>query len=165
MPVPNATPTDMSSGRKRDGSGLSRRGLLASLCASAVAGIAGLVALNSSRRPGTGPRSAPTAQARAQGQSLATSEMDGWSRIVGTNFHAAGFDLRLAGVEPLPSVGARPADVTRDRAFLAVFDVRSGGEMPSDLIYSMTSGNHALDIFLTSAATARFPNRMHAVFN
>ena len=144
--------------------GISRRNLLVGAGAAAVvAGAAWLYLSPSQSAPTAGPPATPAQ--RTQGRVLATSEMNGWQNIVGTEFETAGFRLKLVGVQPLPTVGARPTDVTRDRAFVAVFEIQSGGTMPSDLIYTMRSERHVLDVFLTSASTREFPNRMHAVFN
>ena len=97
---------------------------------------------------------------------MATGEMDHWAGKVGTEFTSAGFRLRLAGVQAFASPGVRPADVTRDRAFLAVFDVLSGGQMPGDLIYALASAGIApLDVFVNSSVSREYPNRMSAVFN
>lgn len=135
-----------------------RRTVVAGLCASGL-----VTACSSSRAPEAEPD--PQAKAAAQGQALATGNMDRWARMVGGEFDASGFRLKLAGVRPLPSSGERPANVAREAAFLAVFEVLGGGQMPGDLIYAMRSSTHALDVFLLSGATAEFPNRMHAVFN
>ena len=160
MPVPTAAsnarlPRPDSDGKGR---GLSRRNLLAGLGAS------GVVAAYALTRP-SAPAVAP-AKAAAQGRALATGEIDRWRQLVGTEFRAAGLRLNFAGVRPLTSIGERPANVTRSRAFLVVFDVLGGQQMPGDLIYAMSApGYGPLDIFLTSGATSEFPNRMHAVFN
>jgi hypothetical protein len=138
---------------------LARRDVVAGLC---VAGMVPLLSIGSSgQRQQTQSRQATARSSQA----LATGEMDSWTRVVGTEFEAAGFRLRLAGVEPLPSNGMRPARVARRRGFLAVFDVLGGGEMPGDLIYAVRSPQHALDMFISSAATPGRPGRMHAVFN
>ncbi len=136
-----------------------RRTVVTGLCASGL-----VTACSSGRAP---PETAldPAQAAAQQGQALATGEMDRWARMVGKQFGTTGFTLKVAGVQPLPTSGERPADVTRQAAFLVVFDVLSGGEMPGDLIYTMTSSTHALDVFIARAATTEFPNRMHAVFN
>jgi hypothetical protein len=96
--------------------------------------------------------------------SLATSEMDKWSRRVGSDFTTGNFRLRLQGVRALNSSGDRP-DALRDTAFLAVFEVLAGGYMPGDLIYRMTTRNEVLDVFLANAFTTQYPRNMHAVFN
>ena len=136
---------------------LSRRNLLAGLCAS------GLAAACS---PGGRTAEDPALRAAAQGQKLARGGLADWTDRVGSVFDAAGFRLRLEGVRPLASEGARPPQVARSSAFLLVFDVLAGGTMPGDLIYPMaTPGVGPLDVFLASAATEQYPNRMHAVFN
>ena len=136
-----------------------RRTVVTGLCAS------GLLTACSSGRPPPETVMDPAQAAAQQGQALATGEMDRWARMVGKPFGTSGFTLNVAGVQPLPTSGERPAEVTRHSAFLVVFEVLSGGAMPGDLIYTMTSSTHALDVFLASAATTEFPNRMHAVFN
>ena len=52
-----------------------------------------------------------TAATSAQLVPLATAEMGEWASRVGATFSAAGYGLRLSGVEPLPSEGARPAEL------------------------------------------------------
>lgn len=136
-----------------------RRTVVTGLCASGLA-----TACSSGRAPPEPPMN-PAQAAAQQGQALATGEMDRWARMVGKPFDTTGFTLKVGGVRPLPSVGDRPADVTRQAAFLVVFEVLSGGVMPGDLIYTMTSSTHVLDVFIARAATTEFPNRMHAVFN
>ena len=166
MPVGNAISPDRMPSVQRNGeiAGISRRNLLAGAGAAALLAGAAWMYLSPSQPGGTAEPRATPAQ-RAQGRALATSEMNGWQTIVGTEFETAGFRLKLVGVQPLPSVGARPADVTRHRAFVAVFEILSGGTMPGDLIYTMRSERQVLDVFLTNASTREFPNRMHAVFN
>jgi hypothetical protein len=141
------------------GPSVSRRDVVAGLCASGLLGACSA---------GTAPEQEDMVQpqaAAANGQALATGEKDGWARLVGTEFTTSGFRLKLTGVSSLPSAGARPPDVTRDAAFLAVFEVLSGGVMPGDLIYRMSTRSQVLDVFLGSAASREFPNNMHAVFN
>ena len=66
---------------------------------------------------------------------------------------------------PLASGGARPWNLGRDRAHLAVFDVIGGMTMAGDLIYSARHPQYGeIPIFLTVPDAAR-PGRMHAVFN
>ena len=136
-----------------------RRTVVTGLCAS------GLVTACSSGSAPEQQRMDPAQAAAQQGQALATGEMDRWARMVGKQFGTSGFTLKVAGVQPLPTSGVRPADVTRQSAFLVVFDVLGGGVMPGDLIYTMSSSTHVLDVFVARAATAEFPDRMHAVFN
>ena len=141
---------------------VSRRDLIAAMAA------AGLVAAcsGSSSSPSATMADPAAAAAAAKGQALAHGEMDRWAALVGTTFTATGFRLIVAGVQALPSLGARPADVTRAAAFVALFDVTAGGAMPGDLIYAMSApGIGPLDVFLSAAPTPEFPARMLAVFN
>lgn len=92
--------------------------------------------------------------------------MADWTRLVGSVFEGAGFRLRLAGLRPLGSEGARPANVARAGAFLLAFDTLGAATMPGDLIYALsTTGAGPLDVFLVNVSTAEAPGRMHAVFN
>lgn len=139
---------------------ISRRNLMVALCASGVAAACG---------SGSAPLAEtadPTARAASNGRVLATGMMGDWAAIVGATFDSGGGNLlKLAGVEPLPSRGSRPAGLSRDRAFVAVFDA-VGGEMTGGLIYSLSAPNYGpLDVFLAEAASPEFPRRMHAVFN
>ena len=145
--------------QRTNGLPVSRRKIVAGLCASGF-----IAACSSGGAPD--PQQMEKAQPpAAQGQALATGNMDRWARMVGKAFDAGTFRLQVAGVQPLQSEGERPPDVTRSSAFLVVFEVLAGGQMPGDLIYVLSSPSHVLDVFLGSAATAEFPNRMHAVFN
>lgn len=96
---------------------------------------------------------------------LASASYEQWLAQVNANFAVAGGNpLKLLGVEPLNSVGQRPAGL-RARAFALTFNVTGSGTMASDLIYTISHAQHgALRIFLT-AADPRTPNRMLAVFN
>ena len=106
-------------------------------------------------------------QAAVKARKLARGGISDWQALAGATFQATGgFALGLAGVRPLESGGSRPPDLGRASAFLALFDVLDGQDMPGDLIYAMsTAGVGPLDVFLSRAPTAEFPNRMHAVFN
>lgn len=96
--------------------------------------------------------------------SLADAEQDEWAAQVGTVFTAeGGLRMRLAGVRPLASQGRRPASISRNRGFLAVFDLLDGRSIPGDLIYSVSHGQYGrLPIFLSASDN---PRRMLAVFN
>jgi hypothetical protein len=140
---------------------VNRRYVVAGMCASGLLGAFSFAAVRTQQQLAKGQQPA----GQTQTQSLATSEMDRWSRMVGDEFTGGGFRLKLKGVQALNSKGDRPPEVTRDAAFLAVFEVLSGGFMPGDLIYRMSTRNQALDVFLGNASTRAFPNQMHAVFN
>lgn len=150
------------------GSPTSRRTILLSLAGGAVA--AGTLTIAGGGLGGApGPSSSGGSSGATSGgtaDSLATAEMDAWAARTGSVFQTnTGSELRLSGIVPLPSKGARPAAL-RDRAFLAVFDVVSGAAVAGGLIYRVaTAGSDPFDIHLDQAGVPEFPARMHAVFN
>lgn len=144
------------------GPSVNRRTAVAGLCATGVFG-AYAFAASSNQQATTG--SSTTTTTTTQTSTLATSEMDRWTKMVGSEFTGSGYRLKLMGVQPMNSAGVRPPDVTRDSAFVAVFEVLAGGYMPGDLIYRMSTRNQVLDIFLANANTTQFPRNMNAVFN
>lgn len=99
--------------------------------------------------------------------SLADASYEEWAEQVGSTFAAGGgYGMRLVGVRPLASTGQRPAGLSRQRAFLAVFDATGGSTMAGDLIYTVNHPQYGpLQIFLSASAEPRSPGRMHAVFN
>ena len=142
---------------------LSRRNILITIGAA----LAGTIAL-----AGTAFRPAVTRQARkvlaatplTRGMlSLSQAEIEEWSTQIGATFAVGGgFELRLAGIQPLQSEGVRPASL-RDRAVAAVFDVTRGSSMPGDLIYTLNHRQYGpLQLFLSSTGN---PRRMLAIFN
>src|SRR3954466_1635703 len=106
---------------------VSRRRMLAA-AALVVAGTAAAPALGltprggggggAGRRPPPPPRAAPP-------RSLRHAGLAAWSAQIGSRFRIRGEDgihlLALAEVRPLAAEGARPAGVSRDGAFAAVF--------------------------------------------
>jgi len=144
------------------GPSMRRRHVVGGLFAS---GALGAFAFAAVRTQQSSPAQTSATTTQVQSTTLATAEMDRWSRMVGSEFTTAGFSLKLMGVQALNSAGVRPPEVTRDAAFVAIFDVLSGGYMPGDLIYRMTSRSQVLDVFLNNAFTPQFPRRMNAVFN
>jgi hypothetical protein len=140
---------------------VNRRTVVGSLLASGLLGVFSFAAVR--KQEGSSGTTSTSSQTTTQ-TGLATSEMDKWSRRVGSDFTTGTFRLRLQGVRALNSSGDRPAEL-RDTAFLAVFEVLSGGYMPGDLIYRMTTRNEVLDVFLANAFTSQYPRNMHAVFN
>ena len=145
---------------KVGGPRLSRRLVVAGLCAS---GAYATVKTVQSLQPAA---SRPLGVGQQRALALKTGGLDAWTRMRGSEFVAAGFRLKFLGVRPLMSEGERPPEVARQSAFLAVFEILAGGEMPGDLIYSLsTRGVAPFDVFLSSGASTQFPNRMHAVFN
>lgn len=142
---------------------LSRRNILVGLAGAAVTAVVATTAL----RPSLGDRGRRLLASNSFTRrflSLAEAEQGEWQAQVGTDFAAeGGYTLRLAGVRPLPSGGTRPAEVTRERAFAAIFDVRGGLTMASDLIYTVTHPQYGrMPLFLSATAD---PKRMLAVFN
>jgi hypothetical protein len=99
--------------------------------------------------------------------SLAQAGYEEWTDQVGSIFNVGGGDsLKLVGVAPFESTGARPVGLARDRAFLAKFDVQNGGSMAGDLIYTVVHPQYgAMQVFLSASSDPRLPNRMNAVFN
>lgn len=96
---------------------------------------------------------------------LATAEMTAWQAAVGSEFAIArSTHMRLVGVQPLASRGARPRGLRRN-AFLAVFELPAFAQLPGDLIYTLSNPAYgALDLFLVEGG-ARGAQRLHAVFN
>jgi hypothetical protein len=97
---------------------------------------------------------------------LENGGLDEWSRHVGSAFAAKAENgtasLKLIAVKPLASAGERPDNVSRDRAFVAVFQPASAAPK-GDRIYAV---NHSvsgdMSIFFSPAA----PNgHVEAVFN
>jgi len=147
-------------------SALSRRNLVLGLAGGTA--LAGLVAL----QPAAGPLSRQARRFAASNRwtrrfvSLAGADMSEWAGQVGSVFQVAGgWSLRLAGVRPLVSAGERP-DGLRDRAFVAVFDLLGGMDMPAELIHTAAHPDYgAFELFLSAAGEAGATRRMHAVFN
>jgi len=148
---------------ERTASLLSRRHALIGLAGAAVAAIVATPLLRPSAEPRMRRLLAGNAFTR-RFLSLAHAEQGEWAAQVGSNFSVdGGYRLRLAGVRPLQSAGERPGHVSRDRAFVAVFDVVGGMTMAGDLIYSVAHPQYgSLPIFLTTSDSSR---RMLAVFN
>jgi hypothetical protein len=144
----------------------SRRNMLIA-AGGAAAAIGATVALP--YRAGAAARTAEAARTRpslAGGSSLASAGYDEWARLVGTSFALGGGQaLVLAGVRAVDSAGPRPAG-TRDRAFIAAFDLRGARTMAGDQIYTVSNpASGPFQIFLSAAPDARTPGRMLAVFN
>jgi hypothetical protein len=142
---------------------LSRRGVLGGVASLAIAAIVATTAF----RPAVGDRARRVLAGNSFTRrflSLANAEQAEWQAQVGSDLTVeGGYTIRLAGVRPLTSLGERPASVTRERAFAAVFDVRGGATMAGDLIYTVTHPQYGvMPVFLSATGTAR---RMQAVFN
>lgn len=151
---------------KNAGGKLSRRNILAGGGAALAAGALAATAfktqiVNEARGVLESKAGAPRPVA------LATASYDDWLAKVGTMFSVGGgTNLRLSGVRPLTSAGARPAGVARAQAFLAVFDALAGARLAGDLIYTVANPQLGpLSIFLSASPDPTTPARMLAVFN
>jgi hypothetical protein len=98
---------------------------------------------------------------------LAQAGYDDWLAQVGATFTVGGgTSLKLAGVRAFAAAGTRPSSLSRDRAFVAMFDVQNRRTLPGDLIFTITHPIHgAFQLFLSAAGDPRTPGRMLAVFN
>ncbi len=96
---------------------------------------------------------------------LATANKDDWAIQVGTFFAAStGQVLKLVDVQGFVEQGRRPSGL-RNQAFVARFDITSGGRLPgSQLLTVSHKTGGTFDIFMTGDNPAR-PLRMLAVFN
>jgi hypothetical protein len=99
--------------------------------------------------------------------SLADAGYDEWLDQVGSVFTAAGgAGLKLVAVTALDSAGTRPMRLTRNRAFVAKFDVQNRGTMAGDLIYTASHPLYGpFPIFLSASSDPNLPHRMTALFN
>jgi hypothetical protein len=98
--------------------------------------------------------------------SLGTANYDEWLSVVGSTFGLGGrANVTLVGVRALPTSGDKPQGV-RTQGFAAFFDPQGHQTVAPDLIYTATHSTYGpTQLFLASAADARTPNRMIAVFN
>lgn len=144
-------------------SSVSRRNLVIGAGAAAVAAMVAAPKLFPGAERGTRRLLASNSLTRGF-LSLADASHAEWAAQVGSVFTVdGGYRLKLAGIRPLQSGGARPAGLGRDRAFLAVFDVLGGLTMPGDLIYGASHAQYgALPLFLSATGESR---QMFAVFN
>jgi uncharacterized protein DUF6916 len=98
--------------------------------------------------------------------SLESAGLNEWSAQVGSEFRAASeagtTAFKLVDVKALPSAGARPDAVSRDRAFVAVFDAGAAALPPGDRIYAVDHRAGAMKIFFSAAGAG---TRIEAVFN
>jgi hypothetical protein len=99
--------------------------------------------------------------------SLADGGYDEWLDQVGSTFSVGGgTSLKLVAVSAFASVGQRPMSLSRDRAFVAKFDVQNRGTMAGDLIYTTSHPRYgAFRIFLSASSDPNLPHRMTALFN
>jgi hypothetical protein len=150
------------------GSAVSRRNILA-LAALGVGGLGAMAASALNRnwftRDGRGGSSWWDGRPRP----LAQAGLDEWSRQVGSPFELAtesGASMfKLVAVTPLPSQGERPEQVTRDRAFLAVFEGTGASSAPGNRTYAARHATGAFDIFVGAADHSGPRPTLGAVFN
>ena len=100
-----------------------------------------------------------------RGVALATAEKGDWALQIGSFFTAqTGHVLKLVKVTGFPQRGARPAGL-RAAAFVAAFDITSGGPLPGDQLLKVNHNEGgAFDIFMSGGNPVR-PLRMLAVFD
>jgi len=144
---------------------LSRRNMLL-MAGGTVAAASAVIAAPFAKQIRRASQLVPELLVSRQPPSLANAGYQEWLSQVGSVFAVAGrTSMALVGVRPLPTSGARPSNVTRTQAFVAVFDPR-GGTLAGDLIYTVLHPTYgALPIFLSAASDPRTPTRMLAVFN
>jgi hypothetical protein len=95
--------------------------------------------------------------------------MDDWSRAVGESFKVAGENgsstLKLVNVKPLLSKGKRPAEVSRQQAFAAVFEA-DGSAPAGDRMYELQHGAmSSVNLHVGQAVQAGSRSQLVAVFN
>jgi hypothetical protein len=100
-----------------------------------------------------------------RGVKLGTATSGDWALQVGSPFTAeTGHVLTLVDVQVFGDKAPRPGNL-RDKAFVARFDVKSGGPMEGDRTYRF---NHreggVFEMFLSTVNPDR-PDRMLAIFN
>lgn len=142
---------------------VNRRNILLGLAGGAV--VAGGVAVQQTGGAGAfAELLRPTGQGR-HGVLLATANKDDWALQVGTFFTAgSGHVLKLVDVQAFREQGKRPSGL-RNQAFVARFDITSGGELPGSQRHTVShKEGGTFDIFMSAANPAR-PLRMLAVFN
>jgi hypothetical protein len=142
---------------------VSRRNMLLGLAGGAVAAGGVTVQQTGFGSEGFAELLRPVGLGRS-GVNLATASKDDWALQVGTLFTAqSGHVLKLVDVQGFREPVKRPAGL-RAQAFVARFDVASGGALPSGQIHRV---NHAdggeFDIFLAAGHPSK-PLRMLATF-
>jgi hypothetical protein len=102
--------------------------------------------------------------------SLAEGSADEWSAIRGQLFSLEGENgsvpVTLTEVKLLPSKGARPREVSRQRAFALVFNAPAGSAVGGDRAYRLRHRSYPpLDIYMDPARKMAQGIRLSAVFN
>jgi hypothetical protein len=153
---------------KKHGSALSRRKMLA-ITALGVGGLGAMAASALNRnwfvKDGRGRANWWNRQNRA----LASAGLNEWSAQLGSAFEfqteSGASMFKLVAVTPLLSSGARSEEVTRDRAFLAVFQGTAASTTSGNRIYATRHATGALDIFVGATDLTGTRPTLNAVFN
>ena len=99
---------------------------------------------------------------------LQTANASAWFAKLGELFEISGpedgGDYRLVAVSPMLSVGERPDDVSRQRAFAAVFEASGSSVAQGNRTYTVKNGGQSLELFFAIADPAT-GTRLVAVFN
>ena len=99
---------------------------------------------------------------------LQTANASAWLANVGEIFEFSGpedgGDYRLVEVTPMQSAGDRPFDVSRQRAFAAVFEASGTSVAQGNRTYTVKNGGQSLELFFAIADPAT-GTRLVAVFN
>lgn len=142
---------------------VNRRNILLGLAGGAVA--VGGIAVQQAGGAGAFAELLRSGGRGRRGVFLATANKGDWAVQVGTLFTAStGHVLKLVDVQGFVEHGRRPAGL-RDQAFVARFDVTSGGQLPGSQFLSVShKEGGTFDIQMTNANPAR-PLRMLAIFN
>lgn len=136
----------------------SRRNMLTGLAGGAAA-TAALIGTTG----GAFARVLKPSNAARRNVALGAAGYDAWSAQVGSKFMASsGQVLKLVDVESLPAKGVKPRNV-RDQAFVARFEVSTGGTLPEQLYRVAHPEGGTFEMFLTRTGPDQ-PQRMLAVF-
>ena len=142
---------------------VSRRNMLIGLAGGGAATAGAIAAFGLTDSASFASLLEPQQLARSGGP-LAYAGYADWQAQVGTSFKTdSGHLLKLADVQEFAQKGARPGGL-RDRAFVARFDIVSGGSMAEDLYRVVHRDGGVFNILLTHGGPDN-PLRMLAVFN
>ena len=142
---------------------VNRRNILLGLAGGAVA--AGGIAVQRTGGAGSFAELLQPIGLGRRGAALATADKGDWALQVGTLFTAStGHVLKLVDVQGFTEKSPRPAGL-RKQAFVARFDITSGGPLPGWQLMSLShKEGGTFDILMSGANPAR-PLRTLAVFN
>src|SRR6478752_4954334 len=142
---------------------VNRRNILLGLAGGAV--VAGGVAVQQTGGAGSFAELLRSATPGQRGAFLATANKEDWALQIGTLFTAStGHVLKLVDVQGFAEHGRRPAGL-RSQAFIARFDITSGGALPGQQLLTVShKEGGSFDMFMDAANLAK-PFRMTALFN